>query len=162
MSFTRFNYDDCRTEKRLQQSTDPGRYMLNVPGNGMKPYYVADSHILAQKWGGNLWTNQVDIESAFLGIDRRVGRDCINEINNKTRFQIDTQKIEYPELTTFLTTDQCRATMPAWTLRDKAQTQVLETPLLGGFIPRVEMPFSNNTSTRIAEKDAYVNRSKCK
>ena len=37
MAFTRFNYDECRTKKILQQATGPGRYMLNVPGNGCKP-----------------------------------------------------------------------------------------------------------------------------
>jgi len=155
MASTRFNYDECRTEKKLQQSTDPGRYMLDVPGNGTKPYYVSDSHILAQKWGGNLWTNQVDIESTFRGIDKSVGRDCINE---KKRFDLNTYKIEYPELNSFLTTDQSRSTMPAWMLRDMPQTQVLETPLLGGFRPNVDMSFSNNASTRITEKDEYVKK----
>ena len=155
MASTRFNYDECRTEKRLQQSTDPGRYMLDVPGNGTKPYYVSDSHILSQKWGGNLWTNQVDIESTFWGIDKSVGRDCISE---KKRFELSTSKIEYPELNTFLTTDQSRATMPAWMLRDMSQTQIIETPLLGGFRPQPELPFSNNSSTRIIEKDTYVQK----
>ena len=40
MACTRFNYDPCRTKKSLQQSTDPGRWILNVPGNGDKPYYM--------------------------------------------------------------------------------------------------------------------------
>jgi hypothetical protein len=31
MSFTRFNYDPCRTKKLLEESTGPGRYMLNKP-----------------------------------------------------------------------------------------------------------------------------------
>jgi len=37
MASTRFKYDDCRTKKALQQSTDPGRWTLNVPENGDKP-----------------------------------------------------------------------------------------------------------------------------
>ena len=32
MANTRFNYDDCRTMKRLQQQTDPGHWILNVSG----------------------------------------------------------------------------------------------------------------------------------
>ena len=32
MAFTRFNYDSCRTAKRLEESTGPGRYILNKPG----------------------------------------------------------------------------------------------------------------------------------
>ena len=42
MSFTRFNYDDCRTQKILEESTGPGRYMLNKPGWGNKPCFFED------------------------------------------------------------------------------------------------------------------------
>jgi hypothetical protein len=34
MAFTRYNYDECRTKKLLQESTDPGRYVLDTPGLG--------------------------------------------------------------------------------------------------------------------------------
>ena len=34
MAFTRFNYDDARTKKKLQEATGPGRYILNVPAVG--------------------------------------------------------------------------------------------------------------------------------
>ena len=57
MASTRFNYDSGRTIKHLQQSTGPGRYMLNVPGNGDKPEYMEDPHIRLEKWGGNLDNN---------------------------------------------------------------------------------------------------------
>jgi len=40
MANTRFNYDDARTMKRLQQHTDPVRWILNVPGNGTVPCYI--------------------------------------------------------------------------------------------------------------------------
>ena len=40
MANTRFNYDDCRTMKRLQQQTDPGRWILNVSGNGADHCYI--------------------------------------------------------------------------------------------------------------------------
>ena len=39
MAFTRYNYDDCRTKKKLQESTGPGRYSLNMPGNGPTPCF---------------------------------------------------------------------------------------------------------------------------
>ena len=54
MAFTRYNYDDCRTKKKLQESTGPGRYRLNVPGNGSKPCFFNDPQIRLQKWGANL------------------------------------------------------------------------------------------------------------
>ena len=60
MSFTRFHDDPCRINKQLQESTDPGRYMLNVPGNGDKPYYIEDPYIRIQGWGANLRTNTIN------------------------------------------------------------------------------------------------------
>ena len=42
MSFTRFHDDPARIKKQLQQTTDAGRYILNVPGTGDKPYYIED------------------------------------------------------------------------------------------------------------------------
>ena len=49
MASTRFNSDPCRISKKLQQMTDQGRYVMNVPGNGTKPYYVEDPQIRIQK-----------------------------------------------------------------------------------------------------------------
>ena len=48
MAFTRFNYDECRTKKKLQQQTGPSRYILNVPGNGSKPCFMDDPQIRLQ------------------------------------------------------------------------------------------------------------------
>ena len=42
MSFTRFNYDECRTAKLLQESTGPGKYILNTSGIGCKPSFNDD------------------------------------------------------------------------------------------------------------------------
>jgi hypothetical protein len=50
MASTRFNYDECRTKKQIQQSTDPGRWIMNVPGNGSDPAYMEDPYIRMQKW----------------------------------------------------------------------------------------------------------------
>ena len=66
MAFTRFNYDECRTKKQLQQSTDPGRWILDVPGNGDAPCYIEDPQIIIQKWGANLRTNTINLESDLL------------------------------------------------------------------------------------------------
>ena len=54
MAFTRFNYDDDRLKKELQQATGSGRYILNVPGNGSTPLYFDDPYIRVQGWGANL------------------------------------------------------------------------------------------------------------
>lgn len=52
MAFTRFNYDPCRTMKRLEESTGPGRYILNKPGWSNKPCFFADPQIRMENWGG--------------------------------------------------------------------------------------------------------------
>ena len=54
MSCTRFNYDNCRTSKRLQESTGPGRYIINTPGYGENPLYMNEPQIRLTEWGGNL------------------------------------------------------------------------------------------------------------
>jgi len=82
MAFTRFHDDPCRKIKQLQQSTGVGRYHLSVPGNGDSPAFMSDPHIIAQKWGGNLWTNTIDLESSLLGVDNRSTRDCFRFQNN--------------------------------------------------------------------------------
>ena len=50
MSFTRFHDDPCRISKQLEESTGIGKYMLNVPGNGMSPYFMEDPYFRMQKW----------------------------------------------------------------------------------------------------------------
>jgi len=153
MSNTRFFYDDCRTIKALQQSTDPGRYMLNVPGNGNKPAYVEDPYIRIQKWGANLRTNCIGLESDLRGLTRQVGRDCLGKDEYKKK-AIDSKSIAYPNCAS-LTTEQSRAIMPAWTARDLEQVDWYTLPLN----PQENtcMPFLNNLSTRILEKDYYRN-----
>lgn len=151
MSNTRFFYDPCRTTKQLQQSTDPGRYILNVPGNGDRPSYVEDPHIRMQKWGANLHTNCINVESDLRGMSRQVGRDCLGKDNYETHVA-QSQAIRYPTCAK-LTTEQSRAIMPAWTARDLEQVDWYTLPL----DPQENtcIPFLNNMNTRILEKDHF-------
>ena len=54
MANTRYNYDDLRTKKILQESTGPGRYHLNVPGPFKTTCYMDDPQVRLQKFGGNM------------------------------------------------------------------------------------------------------------
>lgn len=147
MSLTRFFDDPCRIEKQLQESTDIGRYMLNVPGNGEKPSYFEDPHIRLQNWGGNLMTNPVDLESNLMGINKKLDRSFLN---NRVELE-SSNKVIYPENN--MTTDQSRVTNPAWLYRDTQQVNLETAPI------KVEnlcnTPFANNISSRIYEKDNY-------
>ena len=151
MSFTRFHDDPCRMLKQVQESTDVGLYHLNVPGNGEKPYYFDNNFIRLEKWGGNLSNNPVSLESDLRGLTRKLNRDNIN-INEFKSKETKGNKISYPNKTAI--TDQSRATHPAWTTKDLEQVNWWFLPL----DPQKNtcVPFQNNLSTRILEKDYYT------
>jgi hypothetical protein len=158
MAFTRFHDDPCRIEKQLQQATDPGRWILNVPGYGDRPEYMADPHIRIQTWGGNLMTNCIDLESELRGVNKRINKDCLGK-DEYTRYNVPTNKITYPTNKN-LYTEESRTIMPAWTARDLEQVDWYTLPLN----PQENtcMPFQNNLSTRILEKDYFVmNKFEC-
>ena len=157
MANTRFNYDECRTKKALQQSTDPGRWVLNVPGNGSDPSYMGDPHIIMQKWGGNLRTNTINLDSDLRGVNRQIGRDCLGK-DEYTSYNVPNEAIKYPTCNN-LFTEQSRATNPVWWYRDLEQTNQ-QFPLLN---PQANtcMPFQSNLSTRILEKDYFTPKRDC-
>ncbi len=158
MAFTRFNYDDSRTKKALQQSTDPGKWILNVPGNNLDFCYIEDPQIIIQKWGANLRTNTINLESELKGVNRQInGRDCLGK-DNYINYNVPNQAIKYPSCNN-LFTDQSRATHPAWWYRDLEQVDWGYPPLN----PQVNtcLPFQNNLSTRILEKDYFTAKRDC-
>ena len=156
MAFTRFHDDPARVAKQLQQQTDQGRWAIDVPGNGDKPCFQLDPQIIPQKWGGNLWTKSIDIQSSLLGIDRPLTRDCMKA--KYKQFVPGASRIVYPECDT-LTTDQSRVTAPAWMYRDLPQDHsyiLPENPQV-----HTEMKFSNYVNTRIFEKDNFRRDAVC-
>jgi len=156
MSFTRFHDDPCRINKQLQESTDPGRYMLNVPGNGDKPYYIEDPYIRIQGWGANLRTNTINLESNLKGLNQPLSRDCLQ--NNYLKTAVNTSPISYPSCCPSFV-EQSRVTHPAWTYRDLEQTNWYYPQLNPQ--ENVCFPFQNNLSTRILEKNNYVAKIPC-
>lgn len=157
MANTRFKYDESRTMKALQQSTDPGRWILNVPGNGANPCFMEDPHIIMQKWGGNLRTNTINLESDLRGVNRQIGRDCLVK-DNYLSYNVENKAIQYPSCSK-LSTEQSRATNPAWMYRDLEQVDWYLLPLN----PQANtcIPFHNNLSTRILEKDYFTPKRDC-
>ena len=155
MAFTRFNYDECRTKKLLQESTGPGRWLLNQPGQGDKPYFIEDPHIRLQGWGANLMTtptqSPVDIESDLDGRTRPLSRFCSN--SQFPNYGITkSYKQSYPTYGNSIT-EESRYTHPSWLYTDLEQTR-WEYPLMN---PQENtcIPFHNNLSSRILEKDSY-------
>jgi hypothetical protein len=147
MSFTRFHDDPCRIKKQLQESTGPGRYMLNQPGFGDKPLYFEDPFVRLQGWGGNLRTNTINLESDLKGMTRNLNKDCFEY--NKS--QVNSNPVTYPNQPSF--TEESRTTHPSWLLRD------LETNRWDHLFinpqNNVSIPFANNISSRLNEKDNF-------
>jgi hypothetical protein len=160
MAFTRFNYDECRTKKLLQESTDPGRWILNKPGCGDNPCFFEDPHIRMQEWGGNLMIPNsgvpIDIASDLDGRTRRFQKYCKSSKYPNAGVVNGVQK-SYPTCKSF--TDETRASHPVWLYRDLEQTR-WEYPLLD---PQENtcLTFNNNLSTRILEKDYFVPKIPC-
>ena len=147
MAFTRFNYDEARTNKRLEENMGVSLYQFNVPGNGPSPYYYEDPQIRLTKWGGNLRTNQVDIESDFRGLTRPLSKDC----HAYTTHKVNSQPKQCPNYSD--ATRQSRVTHPVWWYRDMEQTKNAILPLNPQ--ENVCYPFEVNVNTQLLEKDEY-------
>lgn len=154
MSNTRFNYDKDRVAKKLQEATGPGRWCLNVPGNGTNPYFYEDPHIRLQQWGGNLLQpssgHPIDISSYLQGRNDKQTKYGI-EKQEKT---MKINKKSYPTMKAY--TDETRASHPAFMYRDAFQDNF--DYLIVNPQAHTEMPFTNNLSSRIVEKNNFIPR----
>tara|TARA_Y100000741_G_scaffold262425_1_gene203010 strand:+ start:2388 stop:2888 length:501 start_codon:yes stop_codon:yes gene_type:complete len=158
MAFTRFHDEPCRIQKYLDETTTIGNYELNVPGTGDRPMFINDPHLRMQKWGANLSQNKTELESDLIGITRKLNRDSIQE-NNYLDYNYNNNLYNrniYPEHKDEIT-HQPRATIPAWTVRE---IDSINTPNNFKYLfmdpqEHVSMPFHNNISSRIVEKDYY-------
>jgi hypothetical protein len=149
MAFTRYKYDRSRTVKELQESTDIGRFILNVPGNGSHPCFMENPSVRLQKWGANVAMNRLEIENDLLGINRRYSK-CDVEIERPICLQ-DTYKT-----CSKLCTGQSRTTNPSWQLRDNESSH-WKTPV----VKQIGIHYvghSIHQSSRLTEKDAYMKK----
>jgi len=153
MSFTRFYDDPNRIEAKLKEMTFAGRYQLDVPGPGTNLPFQEDAQVRLQKWGANLHTNTVNIESDLIGLSRRLERDPQEENDYKQHMARSTMP-NYPLSQPFV--DETRASHPAWMYRNVVQNR-WEYPLINPQA-NIEKRFQDNIQTRILEKDFYIPR----
>lgn len=152
MSFTRFHDDEIRIQKQLQQQTYSGRYQIDVPGQGSSMPFQEDVHLRMQKWGSNLCTNTINLESDLMGLTRKVGRDDVVENNYKEK-QVDSRELTYANQLPYV--EESRASHPAWMYRD-LEHPTWEQPIVDPqSLKHLEKPFHDNIQTRILEKDNY-------
>ncbi len=152
MASTRIRDDPDRIQEQLLHSTFSCNYNMNAPGNGgVTPDYMEDPHIRAQKWGANLMTNAVDLESNLFGI-RKLGRDCLGK-DEYNKSPVDSKPMQYPN-NSKLYVEQPRAIAPAWELKGAPNTR--EKPYV--FFDPLHEPkisFQQDVQTRILEKDYF-------
>ena len=100
--------------------------------------------------------NAIQIESDLKGMSRTYNRDDI-ELNeyklNAFKHKTPAEKIVYPQ-SCDLTTQQSRATHPAWLTKDDTQSHFSLLPL----DPQLNLfvPFQSNLNTRILERDHFI------
>ena len=147
MSLTNIRNDPNRLEKEMQIFTEEGRYQLAVPGPGSNTPFQEDPFIRLQKWGANMHTQGINIDSDLKGLTRSLTHDCQTYKNH----QVLSRGYQYYSAPSFV--EQSRATNPAWMIRMQETNRWNYLPL----DPQchTETPFHANISTRILEKDNY-------
>jgi hypothetical protein len=155
MAFTRFHDDPARIRKQLEETTFIGRYMLDTPGPGTNMPFYEEPQMHLQKWGANLTTNTINLESDLIGLTRKLNRDNIEQ-NDYVKNAVSctplysNYRVENPFV------EESRASDPAWVYRSLEQNR-WETPLLDP-LANLEKKFQSNIQTRILEKDYYVQK----
>ena len=94
----------------------------------------------------------MNIESDLFGLTRTLTANDNIKFNDYKTNEVSSSFIKYP--TRIPTTEQSRAIMPAWTARDLEQVNWWTLPLDPQ--EHVCIPFQNNLSSRILEKDYFV------
>jgi len=151
MSFTRFHDDPHRIKKQVEESSFAGRYMLNTPGPGIDLPFMQDPQLRLQKWGANLQTNTVNLESDLRGLTRRQNRDNV-ELNQYNKMSVTSHKPAYRDEQPFV--EDSRASHPAWMYKDLEHSR-WEQPFLNP-LDGLEKPFEELIHTRLLEKDYFT------
>jgi hypothetical protein len=150
MSFTRFKYDEFRSKEQNLKQTFEGRYQLEKPGPGGDIAFMEDPHLRLQQHGANLTTNKTDLESDFRGLSRSLNRDLL-DFNDYKKANTETQQLSYTTARPY--TQESRASHPAWIYKDLEQSR-WELPFVNP-VENIEIPFHNNLSSRIIDKDNF-------
>lgn len=153
MAFTRFHDDPARMRKYATETSFASRYYMNVPGIGVNMPFQEDPQIRAQKWGANLTTNTLNLESDLFGLTRLHTRDDIKANDYKTN-AVNTRPLTYASAQPTIL--ESRASHPAWTYKDLEQRR-WETPFLNPQ-SNAENKIPSGIQTRILEKDNFVTK----
>jgi hypothetical protein len=148
--FTRFFDDEARREKQAQITSYQGRYFIDTPGPGLDMSFQEDPQLRIQRWGANMKTNTVNLESDLRGMTRKLNRDYQEE-NNYNNHAAFSDKLEFRTTAPYV--EESRASHPAWMYRS-VEPNRWEMPWINPQA-NLEKEFSDNIQTRIIEKDGY-------
>jgi hypothetical protein len=152
MSFTRFHDDPARIQKTLEESFYSGDYYINAPGPGVFLPFQQDAEIRLQKWGANMQTNTVNLESDLRGLSRLTNWHH-TDAYDYTKHSAEIQGVDYPVSEPF--TEESRASHPAWMYRDLPHDNWSFPQLNPQNLATVEPPFIWDVQTRILQRDHF-------
>lgn len=145
--FTRFHDDEARIQAQMRVQTFAGRYAIDTPGQGIHLPFLEDSQLRLQRWGANLRTETINVESDLLGMTRNLGRDSVEYKKTAVSSSLPTYATAMP------TVEESRASLPAWQFRDVEQPR-WEEPWMNPQA-HLEKTFHDNVPTRLLEKDYF-------
>ena len=126
----------------------PTEYALGTPC--APPAYVADPFVRAQGFGGNLWSDAIDVSSGLRGVDpQRYPRDMVPPPQwfaaQQPSYGAARPRVFEADERVF--TENSRATEPAWVLRGRATER---TPHFLAHDPTLlyRIPFVHDVDTR--------------
>lgn len=152
--FTNIRSDNARIKKNLEISTYSGRYMLDVPGQGLNLPFMEDPQVRIQHWGANLQTNRVDLEGELFSINRKISRDY-NDQDEYKKFSVDSNPIQsFSTKNPFV--EESRSSHPIFVYRELENNR-WEEPWINPQA-NIEKPFNDNIQTRILEKDNHIEK----
>jgi len=150
MAESRFFDDPFRIQKRLELAQGPGNYYLNVPGPGTELPLEDDVHVRMQRWGANIMTNTVNLESDLLGITRGINRHATDAILYDVA-KPKTTPLSFPVQNPFV--EESRASHPAWMYKDLEHSHWSFPQLNPQNLATIEQPFLYDVQTRILQRD---------
>jgi hypothetical protein len=146
--FTRFHDDEARIQQQMRIQTFAGRYAIGVPGPGIDLPFQEDAQLRLQKWGANLRTETVNVESDLIGLTRNLTRDA----QPYTTTAVTSTMPNYAS-SEAAHVEESRASVPAWQFREAEQPR-WETPWINPQA-HLEKSFPDNLPTRMLEKDYF-------
>lgn len=152
MAFTRFHDDPARIKKTLQESVYSGNYYINAPGPGVYLPFQDDVQLRLQKWGANMTTNTVNVESDLFNINKPLGTHAADRIDHVLP-GVQSSPVTFPVDKPF--TEESRATHPAYLYKDLPHDNWSYPQLNPQNMATIELPFISDVQTRIIQRDHF-------